>query len=83
MDRERNQDGKVSGDPYQIALRGKDFTFYLKGKENVTTECMIPLKHYETALYDETGKHRMEDEERITRYTSYCLDHIASSIRSE
>ena len=34
------------GDPYQILLNGRDFTFYLKGIEKVTSECRVPLDTY-------------------------------------
>lgn len=40
------------GDPYQILLNGRDFTFYLKGIEKVTSECRVPLDTYEVKLSD-------------------------------
>ncbi len=65
------------GDPYQILLNGKDFKFYLKGVENVTSECRVPLNEYETALWDNSGN-RIYDEQLINYYTSWCLKHISS-----
>ncbi|MDD5999636.1 MAG: sulfatase-like hydrolase/transferase [Lachnospiraceae bacterium] len=63
------------GDPYQIVLNGKDFQFYLKGKENVTSECRVPLDEYEVKLADREGND-IQDEERIAYYTRWCLEHI-------
>ena len=65
------------GDPYQILLNGKDFKFYLKGVENVTSECRVPLNEYETTLWDNSGN-RIYDEQLINYYTSWCLKHISS-----
>lgn len=71
------------GDPYEIALKGKDFTFYLKGKENVTSECRVPLGEYTVKLLDREEKNTIEDQERIACYTQYCLDHISSCVIRE
>lgn len=64
------------GDPYQIVLNGKDFSFYLNGKENVTSECKVPLKEYEVKLLDKEGNN-INDARRIDYYTQWCLEHIA------
>lgn len=65
------------GDPYEILLNGKDFKFYLKGKENVTSECRIPLDEFETRLLGSDGN-EINDNDRIKRYTKWCLEHISS-----
>lgn len=65
------------GDPYQIVLNGKDFKFYLKGFENVNTECRIPLNDFKTMLLDNNGN-EIHDKERISYYTEWCLKHISS-----
>lgn len=64
------------GDPYQISLKGKDFTFYLKGSENVTNDCRVPLGNVQAALLDKNGE-KIEDSEKMEHYTRYCLDHVA------
>ncbi|MCI7170205.1 sulfatase-like hydrolase/transferase [bacterium] len=65
------------GDPYQILLNGRDFTFYLKGIEKVTSECRVPLDTYEVKLSDKNGN-ILHDKEKINYYTKWCLDHIGS-----
>lgn len=65
------------GDPYEILLNGKDFKFYLKGKENVTSECRVPLDEFETRLLGLDGN-EINDNDRIKRYTTWCLEHISS-----
>ena len=67
------------GDPYQIILNGKEFYFYLKGKENVTSECLVPLNQYEVKLYDRNGN-RINDKMRISYYEKWCLNHIQSCV---
>ena len=67
------------GDPYQIVLNGKDFWFYLKGKENVTPECRVPLNEYEMKLYDRHGN-EIKDKEKISYYEEWCLRHIESCV---
>lgn len=67
------------GDPYQIVLNGKDFWFYLKGKENVTPECRVPLDEYEMKLYDRHGN-EINDKEKISYYEEWCLRHIESCV---
>lgn len=71
------------GDPYQISLKGDDFVFYLKGKENVTSECRIPLADYSVQLLDREEKNRIEDQDKINYYTQYCLEHIDSCLLAE
>ena len=65
------------GDPYQILLNGRDFTFYLKGIEKVTSECRVPLDTYEVKLSDKNGD-ILHDKDKINYYTKWCLDHIGS-----
>lgn len=65
------------GDPYQICLKGRRFSFYLKGVENVTQECRVPLNEYSTLLLDENGK-ELKDDKIIEYYTKICLEHIGS-----
>ena len=65
------------GDPYQIILNGKDFIFYLKSLENVTSECRVPLDRYEIKLLDRDGNALM-DEDRELIYTQWCLNHVGS-----
>ena len=65
------------GDPYQILLNGRDFTFYLKGIEKVTSECRVPLDTYEVKLSDKNGN-ILHDKDKINHYTKWCLDHIGS-----
>lgn len=65
------------GDPYQILLNGRDFTFYLKGIEKVTSECRVPLDTYEVKLSDKNGN-ILHDKDKINYYTKWCLDHIGS-----
>uniref|UniRef100_UPI00402A06FB hypothetical protein n=1 Tax=Lachnospira sp. TaxID=2049031 RepID=UPI00402A06FB len=65
------------GDPYQIVLNGKDFKFYLKGFENVNTECRIPLNDFKTKLLDNNGN-EIHDKETISYYTEWCLKHIST-----
>ena len=65
------------GDPYQILLNGRDFTFYLKGIEKVTSECRVPLDTYEVKLSDKNGN-ILHDKDKINDYTKWCLDHIGS-----
>lgn len=67
------------GDPYQIVLHGRDFWFYLKGKENVTPECRVPLDEYEMKLYDRHGN-EINDKEKISYYEEWCLRHIESCV---
>ena len=67
------------GDPYQIVLNGKDFRFYLNGKENVTSECRVPLDEYETRLTDANGN-VIQDSDKIAYYTKWCLDHVGSCV---
>lgn len=64
------------GDPYQIALKGKDFTFYMNGEKEVTTECRVPHGEYTAVLVDRDGK-EIADEEKIKYYMEYCKEHIA------
>ena len=65
------------GDPYQILLNGRDFTFYLKGIEKVTSECRVPLDTYEVKLSDKNGN-ILHDKDKINYYTTWCLDPIGS-----
>lgn len=65
------------GDPYQILLNGRNFTFYLKGIEKVTSECRVPLDTYEVKLSDKNGN-ILHDKDKINYYTKWCLDHIGS-----
>ena len=67
------------GDPYQIILNGKDFTFYLKGTENVTSECRVPLDEYTVTFFDKKGE-VIDDIERKQRLTQWCLKHIAPCV---
>ena len=67
------------GDPYQAALKGKDFTFYFTSEELVTSECRIPLKKYKVKLENNTGE-EIEDAELKTRLTEYCLEHISPCV---
>lgn len=67
------------GDPYQIVLNGSDFQFYLEGKENVTSECRVPLQEYDVHLLDEKGV-ESNDRERIEYYRDWCLDHVSSCV---
>lgn len=67
------------GDPYQITLNGKDFVFYLKGEENVTSECRVPLEKFTVELTDIEGN-ELQDEGRKEYYTKYCLDHVAPCV---
>lgn len=67
------------GDPLQVSLKGKDFTFYLVSEENVTSECRIPLKHYHVKLEDAEGN-EIEDAERKAYFTEYCLKHAAPCV---
>lgn len=67
------------GDPYQIVLNGRDFQFYLEGKENVTSECRVPLQEYDVYLLDEKGV-ESNDRERIEYYRDWCLDHVSSCV---
>lgn len=67
------------GDPYQIILNGKEFYFYLKAKENVTSECLVPLNQYEVKLCDRNGN-RINDKVRISYYEKWCLNHIQSCV---
>lgn len=57
------------GDPYQILLNGRDFTFYLKGIEKVTSECRVPLDTYEVKLSDKNGN-ILHDKDKINHYTN-------------
>lgn len=57
------------GDPYQILLNGRDFTFYLKGIEKVTSECRVPLDTYEVKLSDKNGN-ILHDKDKINYYTN-------------
>lgn len=68
------------GDPYQISLKGKDFVFYLEGKEDVTSECRVPLEDYTVKLLDKEEVNTIEDKDRIEYYTAYCLKHIDSCV---
>ena len=52
------------GDPYEIVLNGKNFKFYLKGRQNVTAECRVPLDEYDVLFVDEQGQ-TIEDENKI------------------
>lgn len=70
------------GDPYQIVLNGKDFYFYLKGKEDVTSECLVPLEQYEMMLYDCNGN-AVNDTEKMSYYEKWCLKHIESCVISK
>ena len=65
------------GDPYEIVLNGKNFKFYLKGRQNVTAECRVPLDEYDVLLVDEQGQ-TIEDENKIKYYTEWCLNHIGT-----
>lgn len=67
------------GDPYQIVLNGKDFRFYLNGKENVTSECRVPLDEYETQLTDADGN-VIQDNDKTAYYTKWCLKHVSSCV---
>lgn len=67
------------GDPYEIVLNGKDFQFYLNGKENVTSECRVPLDVYEVQLFDRNGN-EIQDDERVAYYTEWCLKHVSSCV---
>ena len=66
-------------DPYQIALKGKDFTFYFTSEELVTSECRIPLKNYSVKLKNSQGE-ELENTELKTRLTEYCLKHISPCV---
>ena len=66
-------------DPYQIALKGKDFTFYFASEELVTSECRIPLKKYHVKLENDQGE-ELENTELKTRLTEYCLKHISPCV---
>lgn len=70
------------GDPYQIVLNGKDFYFYLKGKEDVTSECLVPLEQYEMMLYDGNGN-AVNDTGKMSYYEKWCLKHIESCVISK
>lgn len=70
------------GDPYQIVLNGKDFYFYLKGKEDVTSECLVPLEQYEMMLYDCNGN-AVNDTGKMSYYEKWCLKHIESCVISK
>jgi len=63
------------GDPYQIILNGKDYCFYLKGKDKVTSECRVPLGEYEVQLFDCCGN-EVKDEKKISYYTQWCIEHL-------
>ena len=65
------------GDPYEIVLNGKNFKFYLKGRQNVTAECRVPLDEYDVLLVGEQGQ-AIEDENKIKYYTEWCLNHIGT-----
>lgn len=65
------------GDPYQILLNGKDFKFYLKGRENVTSECRVPLEKYDVQLLDKKGN-CIQNDERVAYCTKWCLEHVGS-----
>lgn len=67
------------GDPYKIVLNGKDFQFYLDGKENVTSECRVPLGEYEVQLFDRNGN-KIQDDEKVAYYTQWCLNHVGSCV---
>ncbi len=66
-------------DPCQIALKGKDFTFYFASEELVTSECRIPLKKYHVKLENDQGE-ELENTELKTRLTEYCLKHISPCV---
>ncbi len=66
-------------DPYQIALKGKEFTFYFTSEELVTSECRIPLKKYNVKLEDDKGN-ELENMELKMRFTEYCLKHISPCV---
>lgn len=67
------------GDPYQIVLNGRDFKFYLRGIENVTSECRVPLDSYEAELVDDDGN-AINDMVLKKYYTDWCLKHAESCI---
>lgn len=67
------------GDPYQAALKGKDFTFYFTSEELVTSECRIPLKKYKVKLENNHGE-EIENAELKMRLTEYCLKHISPCV---
>lgn len=66
-------------DPYQIVLKGKDFTFYFTSEELVTSECRIPLKKYSVKLENSQGE-ELENTELKARLTEYCLKHISPCV---
>ncbi len=66
-------------DPYQIALKGRDFTFYFTSEELVTSECRIPLKKYSVKLENNQGE-ELENTELKTRLTEYCLKHVSPCV---
>lgn len=68
------------GDPYQIVLNGKDFVFYLKGEENVTSECRVPQGPYSVSLTDREGN-VMDDAAKKEELTKWCLQHIAPCVQ--
>lgn len=61
----------------KLLLNGKNFKFYLKGRQNVTAECRVPLDEYDVLFVDEQGQ-TIEDENKIKYYTEWCLNHIGT-----
>ncbi len=64
------------GDPYRISLKGKNFSFYLNGKQSVTEKCRVPLDEYSVKLHDENGV-EVDDTELKELCTQISLKHIA------
>ena len=50
------------GDPYKAALHGKDFSYYINGKDAVSTNCLINLDKCESKLVDRENN-VIEDQE--------------------
>ena len=65
------------GDPYEIVLNGHDFIFCMKGLEEVTSECRVPLDEYEVSYVTRDGE-QINDERMIKYYTDWCLRHVGS-----
>ena len=70
------------GDPYQAMIRDKEGTFYYRTKEPVDSEFGITLKDAESWMEGDNGQ-RIDNPEKIMRYTNIVMNKISHLIRWE
>lgn len=68
--------------PYKAVINDKEFSFYFKSIEKVTSDGMIKLRNYKVKLVNKTTTEIETDKhvELVKNYTNIILDHIKDYI---